>query len=578
MSHRRFTWWVVWPWLILALVLLGSIYSCNSAPAPAPARNPAPTGETARLAGAVAATEPPTEAPTATADPTATPVPPMFRRGSTQAPTAIPQSDSLRPTAMPAPTQTSTPEPTATPVPTQTPTPAPSASAIASPTGTSTPAATATPDFAALTVKTAVLNLRSGPGTAYPVIGRVREGETYRIKGKNERGDWWQIAVKDQDGWVSGDLVSVAGPLQGVAVVQVAPPPTAAPQMAAAASFTGARPPFGYGIQVTSWDTAGSISAIRDLGFNWVKVQIPWKDLEGSPGAIDWGGLDSMVAQFNGAGIKFLASVPKAPNWARPQNSDMGVEGPPADPNTYARFVGQMAGRYCGRINAIEVWNEQNMNYEWGNEPADPARYVRLLAAAYQAIKAACPQTTVVSGALTPAGNVTIAGQWRAIDDFDYLRAMYQNGLARWSDAIGVHPSGYNLSPDTSAEQGCAFISQKGASFRGACDSPHHSWSFFSTMRGYYNIMAQYGDGNKQLWPTEFGWASGWSGKPGYEYANDNSADEQAQWTVRAYQLMRSWGFVGPAFLWNLNFTDSDGGQWHISGRPAYDALKNMPK
>ena len=97
-------------------------------------------------------------------------------------------------------------------------------------------------------------------------------------------------------------------------------------------------------------------------------------------------------------------------------------------------------------------------------------------------------------------------------------------------------------------------------------------------MRGYYNIMAQYGDGNKQLWPTEFGWASGWSGKPGYEYANDNSADEQAQWTVLAYQLMRSWGFVGPAFLWNLNFTDSDGGQWHISGRPAYDALKNMPK
>ena len=67
-------------------------------------------------------------------------------------------------------------------------------------------------------------------------------------------------------------------------------------------------------------------------------------------------------------------------------------EGPPQDPQTYANFVGAVAGRYCGKsLKAIEVWNEQNLHYEWGNKPLNPGEYVQLLALAYNAIKAACP-------------------------------------------------------------------------------------------------------------------------------------------------------------------------------------------
>ncbi len=106
-------------------------------------------------------------------------------------------------------------------------------------------------------------------------------------------------------------------------------------------------------------------------------------------------------------------------------------------------------------------------------------------------------------------------------------------------------------------------------------------------MEGYYNIMRKYGDGNKQLWPTEFGWAAGGAFHPSYGYANDNTYEEQAQWTVRAYQMMKAWGFVGPAFLWNLNWRMTENGseraQWGIldangGNLPAYDALAAMPK
>lgn len=461
-------------------------------------------------------------------------------------------------------TYTPTPEPTPQATPTPTPPPVPMARFDAR------------------------INIREGPSTAYNRVTVAQPGDTYEIVGKNEEGTWWQLCCFDgEKGWVRGDLVEVLGDTSQIAVAQDIPEPPSRPAVTGGGSpLPAAAGSFGYGVQAQVYGGADLnfvVNATRGLGFNWVKFQLPWKDFEGSPGAIGWGGLDQIVNTFHGGGLKILASVVKAPAWARSPNTDLGVEGPPADPNTYANFVGQLAGRYCGKINAIEVWNEQNLHYEWGNEPLDPGRYVQLLAAAYRAIKAACPQTVVVSGALTPTG----APPPLAMDDFTYLELMYQAGLKNVSDAIGAHPSGFNVAPDIPWEQACDFITQQNSSYRGPCNSPHHSWSFRSTMEGYRNIMIKYGDANKRIWPTEFGWASGWIGAPGYEYANDNTLEEQAQWTVRAYQMMKNWGFVGPAFLWNLNFRMTNPGteleQWGIVDRggnplPVYNALASMPK
>ena len=106
-------------------------------------------------------------------------------------------------------------------------------------------------------------------------------------------------------------------------------------------------------------------------------------------------------------------------------------------------------------------------------------------------------------------------------------------------------------------------------------------------MEGYRNIAVKYGAANKRIWPTEFGWAAGGAFDPRYGYANDNDFNEQAAWTVEAYQMMKRWGWVGPAILWNLNFrVVADGtekAQWGIvrndwSNLPVFDALRDMPK
>ncbi|RIK40413.1 MAG: hypothetical protein DCC55_15125 [Chloroflexi bacterium] len=455
-----------------------------------------------------------------------------------------------------------------------------------------------------------ILNVRNGPGTNYTILGQITQGSSYDILAKNPAGDWWQINIGDgTKGWVIGQLVSTAGEVSGIAVaddipeppqaVAAAAAPAAAPEpaeeqpvAAAAAPVVAAPPPsgggsFGYGVQAHMVDMANEglvMSLTKGMGFNWVKQQIEWKRFEASQGHIEFGPMDSMVNAANGAGVNLLFSVVNAPDWAREPGFDAGVGGPPQDPQTFANFLGAIAGKYCNSsLKAIEVWNEQNLHYEWGNKPLNAAEYVQLLAPSYAAIKGACPSMYVISGALTPAGS----NPPYAIDDFQYLEGMFQAGVANYADGIGAHPSGYNVPASVTWEGACEAIQVNGNSFNGACDSPHHSWSFRSTMEGYWNIMNKYGASNKKIWPTEFGWAAGGAFDPRYKYADDNTFEEQAQWTVEAFQMMKNWGFVGPAFLWNLNFrmiaNGTEKAQWGIvdpggSPLPVYNALAAMPK
>ncbi len=451
---------------------------------------------------------------------------------------------------------------------------------------TPTPSPSPTPEFAEL-VANSNANVRSGPGTDYPRVGTLRGGATYRITGQNDNGSWWQINYDNGTAWVTGELVTIRGNSESVAIVEVAPPPTpapvaaapaAAPAAAAAApaaapSYPRAPGTFGYGVQAQVYggaDLGYIVNATRNMGFNWVKFQLPWKDFEGSKGAYGWGGMDQIVDTLRGGGLNILASIVKAPNWARPGNTDFSVEGPAANNQDYADFVGAFAAHYKGRVQAIEVWNEQNLWYEWGREPLDPGRYVDMLCRAYRAIKAQDPGMTVVLGALTPTG---VNDGSIAIDDVAYLQRMYAAGAKNCFDAVGAHPSGYNNPPD--AKMG--YSNPAEPSFKN-----HPSFFFRDTMERYRAVMVANGDSGKRIWPTEFGWASESNPVPGYEYARDVTLDEQAQYLVKAYQLAKSWGWVGPMFAWNLNFGITNPGTelaaFGIAGRPAEAALAGMPK
>ncbi|NLV73148.1 MAG: cellulase family glycosylhydrolase [Chloroflexi bacterium] len=367
------------------------------------------------------------------------------------------------------------------------------------------------------------------------------------------------------------------------------PEATATPEPTTPPAPVNAPPPsggsgFGYGIQadfISDGDYARLFGAINELGLRWVKQQVEWFRYNPAPGVYDWGALDRLVDTANANGINVMFSVVKAPSWARPAGDT--EQGPPADPATYAAFVGEMAARYRGRVRAYEIWNEQNLYYEWGGRGGklSAARYVELLAAAYAAIKTNDPNAIVISGALTPTG---VTDYDISVDDRLYLEQMYQAGLARYCDAVGIHPSGFNNPPEANWYD---WSDSSAPSFKG-----HPSFFFRSNMEAYRNIMVAYGDGWKKLWVTEFGWASvdglGVGPAYGYGYAADNSEAEQAAWITTAYRMGANWGWVGPMFLWNLNFAPVSGpsdekaafgivrADW--SPRPAYAAIRDMRK
>jgi hypothetical protein len=280
-----------------------------------------------------------------------------------------------------------------------------------------------------------------------------------------------------------------------------------------------------------------------------------------------------------------MVSVVGAPEWTRAAG---GHNGPPDDYNLFAGFMTELVRRYQGKVNAIEVWNEENLDREWtaanGIRPAD---YVDFLSRAYNAIKAVDPNVIVISGALSPTG----VNNAQVMDDFVYLDQALAAGLLNYADCVGVHHNGYNIGPDVTAEQAPASAEAATASFRGPFDNVNHSWSFRTTVDTYAQKV-QAVDPNKKLCVTEFGWASseGYDTLPtGFEFARDNSLAEQAQFIVQAFQQMRDSGDVWLAFLFNFDFGNKGNGPTDdpvpysiidTGGipRPAFDALAAMPK
>jgi hypothetical protein len=334
--------------------------------------------------------------------------------------------------------------------------------------------------------------------------------------------------------------------------------------------------PFILGIQVDPLgDTEANIDHVKTLGFEWVKFQMPWKNVEPAQGSYDWTVWDEVIGAYADSDIKVMLSILKAPDWARPADDDKSVEGPPADPASYAEFVSLVTDRYRDQVQAIEIWDEQNMWYKAGGKGRVYAEaYVELLRQAYQAIKAVNEDIIVISGAMSPAGNVPDL----AIDDVDYLQQMYANGAKDYFDALGAHPSGYNCP----ALADWRIFEDDTAVFRGPFEYRHHSWCFLGTMQAYREVMVANADGDKAIWVTEFGWAVSDAPESGYQYAEDNTYEEQAQWIIEAYQWAEEQTWVGPMFLWNLDYSltapDTALADFSILDTPAYDALININK
>ncbi len=126
-------------------------------------------------------------------------------------------------------------------------------------------------------VMTNELNVRSGPGTAYPVIGKVYQGQNLTLNARNYASTWVSITLYNLTGWVNASYVQPNVAITSLPAVDTGPTPI--PGQISATVNTGALnirsgPAPGFAI-VTTLQRGGGMNLIgRNADASWVQVRL----------------------------------------------------------------------------------------------------------------------------------------------------------------------------------------------------------------------------------------------------------------------------------------------------------------
>jgi hypothetical protein len=289
-----------------------------------------------------------------------------------------------------------------------------------------------------------------------------------------------------------------------------------------------------------------SYAMLDDTGAKWARHFMFWDAVDER---ILREGYDRIVANEDRRGVKTLLVV-------------AGLGGrPPADPAAYARFMGSLAARYKGRVEAYEVWNEQDEGIFWKGG-GDPAAYVRLLKAAHKAIKAGDPGAKVIFGPTT--GN-----------NYRFVSAAYKAGAKGSFDAVAVH-----------TDTGC--LTRAPSEFYREEDGRLGQYTFLG-YREVRRVMEANGDA-KPIWMTELGWSAATHTCDRGSTAGTKPAGvgerKQAENLREAYRCLSEDAYVEVALWFNDRDLVGDLRELNSYGlkrfdgslRPAYAAFKDVAR
>ncbi len=271
--------------------------------------------------------------------------------------------------------------------------------------------------------------------------------------------------------------------------------------------------PFELGGQVPGF--IAHAAEMRQAGMTWVKFQAT-------------GDASGLIAAGKGAGFKVVLSA-------------VGEHARAADPAYWPQYAAWVAGMAAQGADAIEIWNEANIDREWPTGQISGATYTQLLQQAYTAIKAANPNTLVISGAPAPTG-AEGAFPGSVMNDDHFLQQMAEAGAANSMDCVGIHFNTGTTSPN--------------ATTGSALSGYHYSYYFGPMVDLYYNSFG----GSRPLCFTELGYVSpqGFESIPlpgNFAWASNTTVAEQAQWLAESASLSASSGKVRLMIVFNVDFT-----------------------
>jgi hypothetical protein len=255
----------------------------------------------------------------------------------------------------------------------------------------------------------------------------------------------------------------------------------------------------------------------------WLKMQITYNRGAGGSTA----DAVNVITHARNHGFKVLLSI-------------KGIQSELASNPTqyYQDFAGFLARVALLAPEAIEVWNEPNIDQEWPAGLISGTAYAQMLARAYPSIKGANANVMVISGAPAPTGFFGGVCTATGCDDNVFIQQMAAAGAAQNFDCTGIH---YN--------EGVVPPTASSGDPRG---NPNHYTRYYSTMVALYRSVFP----TKPLCFTELGYLTPdglGSLPPGLEWAGNTSAQEQADWLAQAALLSRGSGIVRLMFVWNVD-------------------------
>ena len=307
------------------------------------------------------------------------------------------------------------------------------------------------------------------------------------------------------------------------APIVLAPAPA---ENAPAGSFAVAAPPPGsitieIGGHVTGAGSSRAIGAMRTAGMTWMKIQARF-DYRSPPDVA------REISAAHSSGFKILVGTVGYPH-------QLG-QGGQGYINAYTDWLARIAGQGA---DAIEVWNEPNLDREWPRGQISGAAYADMLKIAWQKIKAANPKTLVISAAPAPTGDPSRPA--RVMPDNQWLRQMVAADGLDYLDCVGAH---YN--------EGIVPPSQTSGDPRG---DNYYTRYFYGMLNGYISIT------RKPICFTELGYVSpeGYPPLPaGFSWARNVTVAQQAAWLAQAAALASQSGQVRLFIVWNIDFTRYD--------------------
>jgi LysM repeat protein len=264
------------------------------------------------------------------------------------------------------------------------------------------------------------------------------------------------------------------------------------------------------------------VDQMRAARMTWVKQQIRWN--RGDPASITQGAIQAARDR----GFKVLLSVVGS----KDQFGGNATQ-------YYQDFANFLAGVAALGPDAIEVWNEPNIDREWPNGQVNGANYTAMLSAAYSAIKRANPNVVVISGAPSPTGFFGGQCQPGGCDDNVFIAQMRNAGAANFMDCVGVHYNEGILPPTATSGDP-----------RG--NSGHYT-RYFPAMVNLYSQTFP----NKPLCITEIGYltSAGYGPLPGgFAWAANTTLQQHAQWLGDAARIARQGGRIRLFIVWNVDF------------------------